>query len=91
MGKIRIEPNLKAYAQVRQSPEMRAILERTASDAVKRCGQGYQYKIKSYSKVRSGRPYGKFPTTIAVVLARTKKAQQDNLDNNTLIKAVFGR
>lgn len=91
MGKIRIEPNLKAYAQIRQSPEMRTILERTASDAVKRCGQGYQYKIKSYSKVRAGRPYGKFPTTIAVVIARTKKAQQDNLDNNTLIKAVFGR
>lgn len=90
MAKIRIETDRKGYAKVRQSEEVEEVLTEIAENAVRKCGQGYQYKIKSYSSTKSGKPYGKFPTRIAVIIARTKAAQLDNNKNNTILKAVFG-
>ena len=90
MAKIKVEVDEKAYAVIRQSPEVENILTSIAENAVQRCGQGYQYKIRTYGNVKNGRPYGKFPTRIAVIIARTKAARLDNAKNNTILKAVFG-
>ena len=90
MAKIRIETDRKAYAQVRQSAEVEKILTDIAESAVQKCGRGYQYKIKRYDTIKGGKPHGKFPTRIAVIIARTKAAQLDNNKNNTILKAVFG-
>lgn len=90
MAKIRIEADRKGYAQIRQSAEVEKVLSDIAENAVQRCGQGYQYKIRRYDTTRGGKPYGKFPTRIAIIVARTKAAQLDNTRNNTILKAVFG-
>lgn len=93
MAKIRIEPDRRGYAQVRQSAEVEDVLKSIAENAVQKCSQrsrGYQYKIKTYNSTRNGRPYGKFPTRIAVIIARTRAAQLENSRNNTILKAVFG-
>ncbi len=90
MAKIRIETDKKGYAKIRQSAEVEAILTDIAESAVQKCGKGYQYKIKGYNTTKGGKPYGKFPTRIAVIIARTKAAQIDNTKNNTILKAVFG-
>ena len=93
MAKIRIEPDRRGYAQVRQSAEVEDVLKSIAENAVQKCSQrsrGYQYKIKTYNSTKNGRPYGKFPTKIATIIARTKAAQKDNSENNTILKAVFG-
>lgn len=50
-----------------------------ASDAATRCGEGYVAEERKY------------PTrTAAIVKADSYKAYQDNNENNTIIKAVWG-
>lgn len=51
-----------------------------AKDAVDECGDGYAAYERKYPE-RTG----------AVVVAVTDRAMQDNLDNNTILKAVMGK
>lgn len=75
MAKMKFELNHAGVAQLMQSPEMRSIIEAEASGIQGRAGEGYDVR------------YGRDRVT-AFVETGTAEAAQDNLDNNTLLKAV---
>lgn len=50
---------------------------RLASEAASRCGTGYEMQIRNYPE-RTG----------AVVKAVTEEAMKDNMENDTILKAV---
>ena len=77
MSSVKFEPNIAGFNELRRSPEMQGIIRQHAEAASARAGNGY--KVKMYPS-----------RAIAVVEAATDEAAQDNLDNNTLLKAVRG-
>lgn len=79
MSKIRIELNREGVRELLRSPEMLAICEEQARAVAARCGGGYEVD----SMVGRNR-------VNAAVSASTKEAIQDNLKNNTVLKAIGG-
>ena len=73
MDKVKFELNYKGVGQLLKSPEMQRVLESYAAGAASRAGKGYKTRV--------------MPTR-AVVFADSKSAQKDNLEHNTLLKAV---
>lgn len=76
-SKIRIvlnSPNIRKYLL---TPEVRGMVLSRAEQIAKQCGEGYEAGAKRMQTRQ-----------IAFVEADTKEARQDNLDNNTILKAV---
>ena len=79
MSKVRIELNYAGVGELLRSSEMEEMLRETAQEVASRAGPGYE--VDTY---RAG------TRVIASVFTDTDEAAQDNLDNNTLLKAVGG-
>ena len=75
MAKMKFELNSAGVVQLLKSAEMRGVIESEANGMSNRAGEGYV--------VRYGRD-----RVVAFVETGTDAAAQDNLDNNTLLKAV---
>lgn len=75
MAKVKFELNRAGVARLLKSPEMREVIESYAGSISARAGEGYTVK---YGRTRA----------VAFVETETEAAAQDNLDNNTLLKAV---
>lgn len=71
--------NRKGVRELMQSQEMQAVLQEKASQITARCGDGYEHDVM-VGKNRAN----------AMVRAVTSKAKRDNMDNNTILKAVRG-
>lgn len=77
MGKLRFELNHKGMRELLKSPQMVSVCENRARTIADRAGSGY----KVSSNIGVSRAH-------ASVITATKKAMKDNLENNTLLKAV---
>ena len=75
MAKTKFELNYAGVGELLKSPEMRSVIESYAAEASHRAGEGYNVKYGSNR-------------VVAFVETGTDAAAQDNLDNNTLLKAV---
>ena len=71
--------NRAGVRQLMQSAEMQSVLRDKASQIQARCGDGYESDVM-VGKNRAN----------AMVRAATSKAKRDNMDNNTILKAVRG-
>lgn len=71
--------NRAGVRQLMQSAEMQSVLRDKASQIQNRCGDGYEHDIM-VGRNRAN----------AMVSASTYAAKRDNMDNNTLLKAVRG-
>lgn len=77
MSKVKIELNRAGVRELLQSSEIMAALEKEASQRAAGLGPGYS--VNTYvGKNRCN----------AEILAETEEAKQDNLDNNTLLRAI---
>lgn len=76
-SKVRIELNSKNINAFLRSAQMKEMISERAADIASRCGSGYEYRIHD-----SGQ------RIIANVYPATDEARQDNLDNNTVLKAL---
>nr|DAP93877.1 MAG TPA: type I neck protein [Caudoviricetes sp.] len=77
MGKYKFELNRAGVRSLLRSDEMQAMLKGKASGAAQRCGDGYaagSYVLTTRAAAR--------------VSAVTSAAKQDNLKNNTILKAL---
>lgn len=79
MAKVKIELNRDGVRQLLRSQEMQDICKQEAQTIANSCGDGYG--VDSYT--------GKNRCN-AMVWADTWGAKRDNLENNTLIKAIGG-
>ena len=78
---VRIEWNEKGFDELRKSPEVEAWLNDIATNTVmQRLGKGYGYEIKKGKK-----------RLVCNVFPKTAKARKENLDKNTLLKAIGGK
>ena len=75
MAKMKFQLNYSGVGRLLKSPEMRNAIESEAAEMRDRAGDGYDVK---YGRTR----------VVAFVETATDEAVQDNLDNNTLLKAV---
>lgn len=73
----KFELNSKGVGDLLKSAEMQSILDQKASEIRGRAGIGYEHNVQ----VNPGRAH-------AMVWADTHQAKKDNLNNNTLLKAV---
>ena len=79
MSKVKFELNTKGVAQLLKSDEMTALLENAAQAVAGRAGGSYEVRtIKAQTRV------------IATVEAADRETRKDNLNNNTLLKALGG-
>jgi hypothetical protein len=76
-SRIRVELNSGNIRKYLRSAEMKALVLSRAEQIANRCGDGYE----AGAKLMPSRE-------IAFVEAQSKEARQDNLDNNTILKAV---
>lgn len=77
MAKVRVVLNRKAVGQLLKSKEMQAILDEQASRVLASLGGGYESEAgatEQRAKVR--------------ITAATAAARKENLENNTLLKAI---
>ena len=74
-SKMKFQLNRKGVRDLMRSPEMKEVIESHARAMQGRAGDGYTVR---YGKSR----------TVAFVETGSDGAAQDNLDNNTLLKAV---
>lgn len=75
MAKMKFQLNYAGVGRLLKSNSMRSVIESRASGMQARAGDGYT--------VRYGRN-----RVVAFVEPETEEAKRDNLDNNTLLKAV---
>lgn len=79
MSKVKIELNNAGIRELLKSPEVMALCVESANQVRSRAGDGFE--VESYTG---------FDRAHAVVFADTPEAKRDNLENNTLLKAVGG-
>ena len=77
MAKNTFKLNYKGVGELMKSEAMQTVLNEYATNIKNRCGDGYEQDIY-VGKTRAN----------AMVSATTYQAKKDNLDNNTLLKAV---
>ena len=77
MSKMQFKLNRKGVADLMKSEEMQTILKDIADNALNSLGEGY----KSDARVGKNRAN-------AMVYAETYQAKKDNLENNSILKAV---
>jgi len=79
MGRAKFEPNIAGITELRKSAEMKAVLNHYASVISSTAGAGYEtVEIMSGDRAK------------VFVVADTAEARKDNLENNTLLKALRG-
>ena len=78
MAKLKVELNSKAVREMLKSPEMMSILQEQAEGLCAEAGKGY-------------REYTASTRAVVVVAAATPEAEEDNMKNNTLLKALGRR
>jgi len=71
-GPVTFELNYKGVGELLKSSEMQKVLMESAESIASTAGQGYKAVQMS---------------TRVIVVPDTEEAEQDNLDNNTLLKA----
>lgn len=77
MSKTRFELSYKGMRELLKSQQMVSVCANRANDIANRAGAGYRVT----TNIGSSRAH-------ASVITATKKAMKDNLENNTLLKAV---
>ena len=77
MSKIRVELNLAGINAMMKSEGVVSVLQAAGNAVASAAGTGYESSTHQASYV-----------AIANVWANDKKSRKDNLDNNTLLKAV---
>jgi len=77
MAKNTFKLNYKGVGELMKSEAMQTVLNEYATSIKNRCGDGYEQDIY-IGKTRAN----------AMVSATTYQAKKDNLENNTLLKAV---
>ena len=80
MAKVKFELNRAGVRELLRSKEMMDICSEYANNAVGRLGNGYE--LTTHTGVNR---------VNAQVSAETFAAKRDNLKNNSIIKAVFGK
>lgn len=76
--KVEFELNLKGLNELMKSPEMQAALDKKGAEVVQIAGEGYNKRTHVADYV-----------AITNVYPESKKAKKDNMDNNTLLKALY--
>lgn len=76
-SKVKVELNSGNIRRLLRSKDMKDMLMSKAEDIALRCGEGYEANAKLMPS-----------REIAFVEAKTYKAKKDNLENNTILKAV---
>lgn len=79
MSKVKIELNSAGIQELLKSAEIQGYCEELAHEVAGRAGDGYEVD-SMVGKTRAN----------ASVYAATKEAIKDNLENNTLLKALGG-
>lgn len=79
MSNVKIELNSAGIQELLKSPEIKGYCEELAHGVASRAGSGYEVD-SMVGKTRAN----------AMVKAATFKAYRDNLENNTLLKALGG-
>ena len=79
MAKVRIELNRAGVREMMRSAEMQGVLEEVASPVMTRLGAGYGQDSR----------VGKNRCNVSIH-ADSEEAKRDNMENNTLLKAVSG-
>ena len=79
MYKIKVELNHEGVNMLLRSKEMRAVIQNHAKSMAQRLGDGYGYRI--WYGTKDGR-------VRAFVGTLNKRAFQQNLEDNTILKAV---
>lgn len=82
MSKSTIKLNEKGIIALLQSKEMQNVLLEQGKSIQSRCGSGYEAE----SQARIGKK-----RAIVRVSTVTDKAKRDNMNNNTLLKALGGK
>lgn len=77
MAKNAFKLNYKGVGELMKSEPMQKVLNKYATSIKNKCGDGYEQDMY-VGKSRAN----------AMVKATTHQAKQDNMDNNTLLKAV---
>ena len=77
--KVEFELNEAGVRALMQSDEMLAVCDKYAQNAISRLGDGYEASTY-HGKTRVN----------ASVMAVTHKAKKENLESNSILKAVFG-
>ena len=77
MSKVKIELNRAGVGQILKGPEMQKVLESAAAGIVSRAGRGYAYRSHNTGE-----------RVIVNVYPETAEAARDNVNNNTLLKAM---
>lgn len=77
MSRIKFKLDRKGVAELMKSEEMQGILTEKASEVATKAGDGYEQDVY-VGKNRAN----------AMVRASTYQAKKDNLENNTLLKAL---
>ena len=77
MAKNKFKLDYKGVGKLLKSEAMQTVLTEHATNIKNRCGDGYEQDIY-IGKTRAN----------AMVSATTYQAKKDNMDNNTLLKAV---
>lgn len=78
-NQLKVELNIEGVRSLLKSSEMKSICEEHARTITNRAGSGYE--TSSYVGINR---------VNASVIAATYQAKKDNMENNTLIKAVSG-
>lgn len=78
MSKVKFKLNYKGVRELLLSPEMLNVVKKHADGIQQRAGDGYEVSAYASGKTRVN----------ASVRAITDKAIKDNLENNTLLKAM---
>ena len=76
--KCRIELNSTGIRELLKSAEIQSVLNETAETVARRAGEGYKAIPGTLGKTRAN----------VRVQAATKEANKDNLEHNTLLKAL---
>ena len=74
---IKVELNHEAVGEMLKSSEMQELIKSYADDIAKRAGEGY-----------ASDTYNAGSRVIASAYTETEEAMEDNLENNTLLKAM---
>lgn len=74
---IKVVLNKKGVSEMLFSPEMEALVRERADEAVSSLGEGYEaYTLRGHDRIQAG------------IRAASYAARKDNLEHNTILKAL---
>lgn len=77
MANVRVELNREGVRELLKSKEVEKMCMDFANSAVIRLGDGYEADVRHYPE-----------RTASIVLAKTYQAKKENMDNNSILKAL---